>query len=98
LQKVAQESVRAAKLVRNFLAFVREQPARRAMISCNELITRISDLRQFNLRESDIALTLDLDTNLPDTYADPDQLQQILNNLLTNSIQAMNVRNRIGSG
>lgn len=89
LQKVAQECSRTAKLVRNFLAFAREQPSHRAMVNFNELVDRISELRRFDLRSSGIELKLDLAPNLPQTYADADQTQQILMNLITNAIQAM---------
>ena len=89
LQKVANESVRAAKLVRNFLAFSREQPAHRELINFNDIIERVSELRQFDLREFGVQLTLSLQPNLPLTFADPDQVQQVVNNLITNAVQAM---------
>jgi len=49
LEKVAHESSRAARLVRNFLAFARSQPAHRQMANINELITGVVDLRKFDL-------------------------------------------------
>ncbi|MDB6029054.1 MAG: Multi-sensor hybrid histidine kinase, partial [Verrucomicrobiales bacterium] len=89
LQKVAQECSRTAKLVRNFLAFAREQPSRRGMVDFNELIERICELRSFDLRSTGVELKLDLAPQLPKTYADADQTQQILTNLITNAIQSM---------
>src|SRR5262249_30144052 len=92
LQKVSHESTRAAKLVRNFLAFAREQSPEREMVNLNDVIQRVAELRKFDLNRFEVSLTLDLSPNLPETYADPDQLQQIVNNLVTNSIQAMEQR------
>ena len=89
LQKVAQECSRTAKLVRNFLAFAREQPSHRAMVNFNELIERVCELRRFDLRSSGVEMKLELSPNLPKTCADADQTQQILLNLITNAIQAM---------
>jgi len=89
LEKVAHESNRAAKLVRNFLTFAREQPVRRIQINFNELIQRVVDLRQFDFRNGGIQAELRLDPGLPETLADPDQLQQVLMNLISNSIHAV---------
>ena len=92
LEKVAHESARAAKLVRNFLAFAREQASDREMVNLNDLIERIATLRKFDLQKNDTDLSLDLTDALPQTYADPDQLQQILVNLVTNASQALQSR------
>ncbi len=92
LEKVVQESKRAAKLVGNFLAFAREQPAHREMINLNDVVERVTELRKFELRNANVNLTLELASALPQIHADPDQLQQIINNLVTNSVQAMAAR------
>jgi PAS domain S-box-containing protein len=92
LEKVAHEGARAAKLVKNFLAFAREQPSQKEMMDVNDVIGRIAELRKFELQRCDIDVTLDLDQNVPRTYADGDQIQQILINLTTNAVQAMEGR------
>ena len=89
LKKVAHESSRAAKLVGNFLSFARERPAHRCEVDVNELVTTVAELRKFDLRCAKVEITLDLAPDLPPTQADPDQLQQVLVNLVNNSIQAM---------
>jgi len=89
LEKVAKESNRAAKLVRNFLTFGREQQAHREMVNMNDLIQRIIELRKFDILIAGVDLGLELSSNLPQTQADPDQIQQLVNNLLTNALQAM---------
>jgi PAS domain S-box-containing protein len=89
LQKVSQESTRAAKLVRSFLAFAHEQPAHREMVDLNEIVQRVTELRAFALRDAKVQLTLQLEEGLPQTCADPDQVQQIVSNLITNAFQAM---------
>jgi PAS domain S-box-containing protein len=89
LEKVAQESNRAAKLVLNFLSFAREQPAHRQLVNLNDLVQRVVELRKFDLVVAKTELTLDLAENLPRVAADPDQVQQLIINLTNNALQAM---------
>ncbi len=89
LTKVANESNRAAKLVRNFLVFAREQPAHRANVDFNELIERVALLRKFDLLVAGVEVQFDLAPQLPSTQADPDQIQQLVVNLMNNSMQAI---------
>jgi two-component system NtrC family sensor kinase len=89
LEKVARESNRAAKLVSNFLSFAREQPAHRETVNLNELVRRVADLRKLDLQKANVELRLNLDPRLPSTQADPDQIQQVLVNLVNNAAHAM---------
>ena len=89
LEKVSLESSRAAKLVNNFLAFAHERSLRRESVNFNDLIRQIVDLRKFDLKVAAVQVQLDLDPALPETTADPDQVQQVLVNLLSNALQAL---------
>jgi len=89
LEKVTQECNRAAKLVRNFLSFTREQPSRREMIDVNTVIEGVADLRRPDILAARVELFLALSRDLPPTSADPDQVQQLVINLLNNALQAM---------
>jgi len=89
LEKVAHESSRAARLVRNFLAFARSQPARRQMASINDLITGVVELRKFDLSLAHVKIEAALDRILPATSVEPDQIQQILIILINNAMQAL---------
>lgn len=89
LEKVAHESDRATKLVRNFLSFAREQSSHREPVDFNEVIRRVIELRRFNFAVAGVEPKVELDSNLPLTSADPDQIQQVLMNLINNALQAM---------
>ena len=89
LLKVAKESNRAARLVGNFLAFARSQPARRQMADLNELISAVVELRQFDLSLAHVKIQTALDPELPFTSVEPDQIQQVLIILINNAMQAM---------
>jgi two-component system NtrC family sensor kinase len=89
LQKVAQESQRAAKLVNNFLAFARDQKGRRESVQLNQIVEHVLELRLHELRVAGIRVETRLDPTLPETAADPDQVQQIFINLIGNAVHAM---------
>ncbi|MGA2175285.1 MAG: ATP-binding protein [Verrucomicrobiota bacterium] len=89
LEKVATESNRAARLVRNFLTFARSQPVHREMIHLNDLITGVIDLRKFDLSLAHVQIEAALDWTLPATSVSRDQIQQVLIVLINNAMQAM---------
>ncbi len=89
LEKAAHESNRAAKLVMNFLSLAREQPFLRKSVNLNELVQRIVDLRRFDLAVAKTKISLELATELPAISADPDQIHQLIVNLMNNALQAM---------
>ncbi|WCJ58541.1 response regulator [Fontisphaera persica] len=96
LEKVAQESNRAAKLVQNFLAFARERPPQRELVNLNEVAQRVLELRKFAVRVAGVQVQTRLDPDLPVTLADADQIQQVLVILINNAVQAMSGRDRPG--
>jgi two-component system NtrC family sensor kinase len=53
------------------------------------VISRVVELRQFELRVMGIELALELDPQAPHVLADTDQLQQVLLNLVNNALHAM---------
>jgi signal transduction histidine kinase len=89
LRRIAEESERAARIVRNLLAFARRQAATRAPQDVADLFGRVLALRAYEHRLSNVALVVDFAPALPSVVADGSQLQQALLNLLLNAEQAM---------
>ena len=89
LEKVAQESNRAAKLVGNFLTFAREQPAHRQNVEVNALIRRVVELRKFEFLVAGVDVRQELAAPLPSIIGDQDQIQQVLVNLMSNGVHAL---------
>ncbi len=89
LEKAAQESRRAAKLVAKFLTFAREQRSRRELVNLNNLVRRFLELRGGDFLSSKTEVETELAPNLLPVLADADQVQQLIVNLVGNSIQAM---------
>ena len=92
LRRIAQESERAARIVRNLLAFARRQTAERAPQDVADLFNRVISLRTYELRMSAIELVMEFEANLPRVVVDGSQLQQALLNLVLNAEQAMRGR------
>jgi C4-dicarboxylate-specific signal transduction histidine kinase len=55
----------------------------------NEIVKRTLALRSYELRVENILVECDLAASLPETMADPYQLQQVVLNLLMNAEQAL---------
>ncbi|MDI6857752.1 MAG: ATP-binding protein [Dehalococcoidia bacterium] len=83
------EAQRAAKIVENLLAFARRRKAQKGLVDLNALLERVLELRSYDLRVKNIDLELDLDPRLPRTMADPDQIQQVFFNIITNAEHSM---------
>ncbi len=89
LETVLGEAQRATRIVQNLLSFARARKSERQLTQINEIIENIVTLRRYDLRSNRIELITELDPDLPKTMVDPDQIQQVLLNLVNNSAQAM---------
>ena len=79
---------RAARLVRQLLAFSRKQPLHPEVIDLNATVRRLEGpLRQ--LVGPDVELVTTLATDLRPTRADPGQIEEVVVNLATNAREAM---------
>ena len=86
---VIRETRRCASIIRRLLDFAREKPPEKKFADLNQIIEDTARLveRPANLR--DIAITLDLDRTLPPVWVDPDQIKQVVMNLLVNAQHAI---------
>jgi signal transduction histidine kinase/DNA-binding response OmpR family regulator len=92
LRRIAEESERAARIVRNLLAFARRQTAARAPHDVADLCERVVALRAYELRLTGVQLGTEFQPGLPNVIADAGQIQQALLNLVLNAEQAMRGR------
>ena len=86
---ILHEAERAAKIVRQLLTFARKRQSTRTMVELNQVVRETLALRAYEQRVTNIAVLDALASGLPQIFADPHQLQQVLLNLLINAEQAV---------
>ncbi len=89
LDVILQESIRSSKIVGGLLAFAREHTPERSMVNLNSIILESVKLKEYDLKVNNIDLELSLADNLPETSADPYQIQQVFINLINNARDAL---------
>jgi signal transduction histidine kinase/signal recognition particle receptor subunit beta/ActR/RegA family two-component response regulator len=93
LDKIRRAADRCARIVRNFLALARQHPQERKLTSLNRVIEEAVELFSYGLRADGVELQLALARNLPEIWADPHELHQVVVNLITNAQQALRGKN-----
>jgi PAS domain S-box-containing protein len=89
LSEIEKAASRAKSLVRQILAFSRQQPPARQNISLAPVIHEATSLLRASL-PAGVELAKSIDGTCPNVFADASQIHQILLNLCTNAWHAMN--------
>ncbi|MDA2932666.1 ATP-binding protein, partial [Nitrospinae bacterium AH-259-F20] len=89
LREVEEHANRITKIVQDLLHFARHRPPERQPVDCNEAVGRTVDFMKHDLKLNDITVEANFEKALPAVSADPDQLRQVVLNLLTNARDAM---------
>jgi two-component system NtrC family sensor kinase len=88
-ETIQREARRAARTVGTLLTFARQHPPQREHTDVNRVLLDALDLRRYALRAQQVDIALALDYELPLTWADGHQLQQVFLNLITNAEHAL---------
>ena len=91
LEQIQSEANRAAKIVRNLLAFVRRSSSERARASLNDLVQSAVALRAYEFGVANIELDVQCEADVPLVLVNREEIQQVLLNLLLNAEHAMRV-------
>jgi two-component system NtrC family sensor kinase len=94
---IRREAERCRRIVQNLLRFARPHAPERRPFSINETVDNVSLLLAYPVRSSGCRFELDLDRSLPSIVGDSHELEQVVVNLVTNSLQAMSSQGRSGA-
>ncbi|MBN2146629.1 MAG: GAF domain-containing protein [Anaerolineales bacterium] len=89
LQLVLEEAHRARGVVRRLLDFSRPVEDQRVRTDLSELVTQVIPLVSHLARTSGVAIVSELSEGLPWVHLDPNQIKQVLLNLIHNGLQSM---------
>jgi PAS domain S-box-containing protein len=90
--KVHAGAERCARIVKTFLTMARRKPEAWTSVSLNQIVESALDVVGYGLRGADIAVDLDLASDLPAVSGDADQLNLVLMNLIVNAQHALQTR------
>ncbi len=91
-RRVRLAAERCGRIVRTFLNMARQRPPQRRAVQLAGVVLAAADMLAYTLRGHAIAVDMALAEALPDVQADPDQLGQVVLNLMVNAQQALLAR------
>jgi len=89
LQKTHQQALRAGQIIHSMREFVKPRKIHRASADINTLIYETISLVDADLKQNSIKLSFELAKNLPLVYIDTVQIEQVILNLMRNSVDAL---------
>ncbi|MFV8753608.1 protein kinase domain-containing protein [Nannocystaceae bacterium ST9] len=91
--EIEHETRRVAAIVRNLLAFSRQESEKSTVATTlSEIVEGTLSLVRAVLRKDQIVLRVELADDLPELECRPQQIQQVIMNLVTNARDALNAR------
>jgi two-component system sensor kinase FixL len=97
-QKAAGQISRAADVVRRLRTLARMGHSELVPTSISLIVQEARDLARTDIDRENIVLKTELDTELPDVLADRLQIEQVLLNLIRNSVEAIGGETRVRPG
>ena len=88
-EKISKAADRCARIVKSFLALARQEPRDMIPVDLNEVIDSAIEVTSYSLRTAGIEHSLQLAEVLPPVNGDPDQLRQVIINLVVNAQHAL---------
>ena len=84
-QRIIREGDRIASIVRGLLSFARERKEERIVVAVQKIIGDTLTLTEAQIRKDGIELLVDISDGLPDIFANPQQIQQVFLNVISNA-------------
>ncbi len=89
MQKVANQAKRAASIIRYLREFAEKRDSRKRMEDLNDVLREAVTLAFVGRADSHVKISMDLAPDIPPVKIDKIQIQQVLLNLIRNSMEAM---------
>jgi two-component system NtrC family sensor kinase len=89
LELIQTQIARITRVTKDMMDFARARPAARTSVDVNRIVRASLRLAGFDKQFQQLALSTELDEDLPPVHGDGDQLQQVFLNLLLNARDAM---------
>jgi len=89
LQMIVRETRRCKEIVSSLLDFARQNQVEAQPTNLNALIETLVEVERKRRRVPEVEIRLELDPALPIIQADPTQIQEVMVNLVSNSLEAM---------
>jgi two-component system NtrC family sensor kinase len=83
------EIQRLAEMLKNMLSFSKPEEEKRRPVNLNELIEGILLVMEKQMRESNVTVAPQLDSNVPEVMASTNQMRQVMLNMFKNAKEAM---------
>ncbi|WP_075214876.1 PAS domain-containing sensor histidine kinase [Mongoliimonas terrestris] len=87
--KIGRAAERCARIVKTFLSIARQKPPSRTVVDLQQTVTQVVELLGYALRTAEIEVVVNGARSPALVDGDPDQLHQVLVNLLVNAQQAL---------
>ena len=89
LEKAAAQAQRAGKIISRIRDFVKRSEPRRQAIHIQTVVDNAISLAEIHSRKRQVAISHHVPENLPEVFADPILIEQVLLNLLKNGLESM---------
>ena len=89
MQKANQQALKAGQIIHNMREFVKPRKIHRSTVDINDLIYDAISLFEPDFKQHLIDMRFELTKNLPSVFIDQVQIEQVLLNLIRNSIDAL---------
>ena len=93
-EQISAAAERCARIVKTFLTMARQQPAKTEVVSINEIARAAAGVARYGEVGNRTQVDCDLAPRLPPIVADPDQITQVVLNLVINAEQAIRASGR----
>ena len=88
LRNIQAGALRCGRIVKSVLKFSRNEVSQKWLDDISDVARRATDMTKKMANDADVAVRLELDSELPRIKLNPTELEQVFVNLITNAVQA----------